>query len=41
MEYLISEYDLSSNSNSPFCAGADILNLFFLYDFYMFFMYIR
>ena len=31
------EYDLSVNSNSSFHVGADILHLFFLYEFLMFF----
>ena len=30
------EYDPSDNSNSSFHAGADILNLLFLYDFIFF-----
>ena len=31
------EYDPSGSSNSSFHVGADILNLLFLYDFYIFF----
>ena len=31
------EYDPSGNSNSFFHVGADILNLFSLYDFFIFF----
>ena len=31
------EYDTSDNSNLLFHVGADILNLLFLYDFFIFF----
>ena len=31
------EVDPSGNSNSAFHVGADVLNLLFLYDFYVFF----
>ena len=31
------EYDPPGNSNTPFHVGADILNLLFLYDFFIFF----
>ena len=33
------EYDSSGNSNSLFQVGADILNLFLLYDIFMFPLY--
>ena len=38
--FLISdaEYDLSVNSNSLCHVGADILNLLFFYDFFIFFL---